>query len=308
MDILTLWLSNKTVQRVLVSIVGLVLIQLATRLAIKFLGQRIVQSDTRYRFRKFISFTGIIVAALFLLTVFSGQLGSFTVAFGIASAGIAFALQEVIASAAGWLASTFIHFYRIGDRVQLGGIKGDVIDIGILRTTLMEIGDWVDADLYNGRIVRVANSFIFKEPVFNYSADFPFLWDELKIPIKYGCDTDLARTILENAMLEIVGDVVPRAKEAWRSMIEKYPLDKERVEPVVTLVTTDNWMEYTARYVVDYRQRRAVKNQLFTRILEETGKTEGRVAIASATFHLVETPPFDVRVHNMSSEDGGNLC
>ncbi|MCB0784290.1 MAG: mechanosensitive ion channel, partial [Flavobacteriales bacterium] len=75
-----------------------------------------------------------------------------------------------------------------GDRVQLGGIKGDVIDIGVLRTTLMELGEWVDGDLYNGRMVLVANSFVFKEPVFNYSADFPFLWDELKVPVQYGAD------------------------------------------------------------------------------------------------------------------------
>ena len=75
-------------------------------------------------------------------------------------------------------------FYKTGDRVQLGGIKGDVMDIGVLRTTVMEIGQWVDGDLYNGRIVLVANSFVFKEPVFNYSGDFPFLWDGIKIPIQ----------------------------------------------------------------------------------------------------------------------------
>jgi len=87
-------------------------------------------------------------------------------------------------------------FYEPGDRVQLGGITGDVIDISILRTTVMEIGGWVKADLYNGRIVRIANSFVFKEPVYNYSADFPFVWDEIVLPIKYGCDHRLAREIL----------------------------------------------------------------------------------------------------------------
>jgi small-conductance mechanosensitive channel len=104
------------------------------------------------------------------------------VAIGVAGAGIAFALQEVIGSVAGWIAISFGGFYRPGDRVQVGGIKGDVIDIGILRTTLMELGEWVNSDLYSGRIVRVANSFVFKQPVFNYSGDFPFLWDELRLP------------------------------------------------------------------------------------------------------------------------------
>ncbi len=97
-----------------------------------------------------------------------------SVALGVPGAGIAFALQEVIASVASWVAVSFGNFYSPGDRVQLGGIKGDVIDVGVLRTTLMEMGEWVNGDLYNGRIVRVANSFVFKEPVYNYSADFPF--------------------------------------------------------------------------------------------------------------------------------------
>ena len=98
-------------------------------------------------------------------------------------------------------------FYEPGDRVQLGGITGDVIDISILRTTVMEIGGWVKADLYNGRIVRIANSFIFKEPVYNYSADFPFVWDEIVLPIKYGCGHRLAREILYRVADEVVGDM-----------------------------------------------------------------------------------------------------
>ena len=103
-----------------------------------------------------------------------------------------FALQEVIMSIAGWIAIVTGDFYKSGDRVMVGGIKGDVIDLGVLRTTVMELGDWVDGDLYNGRIVRIANSFVFKEPVFNYSSDFPFLWDEIKIPIQYGSDHERA--------------------------------------------------------------------------------------------------------------------
>jgi len=81
--------------------------------------------------------------------IFSDKLGNLTVAFGVAGAGIAFALQEVIASIAGWVAVSFSNFYSVGDRVQLGGITGDVIDIGVLRTTLMETGQWVKGDQYN---------------------------------------------------------------------------------------------------------------------------------------------------------------
>lgn len=132
-------------------------------------------TDSRYYARKLITLIGYLVGFVFITIVFKDRLGGLTVAVGVASAGIAFALQEVIVSIAGWIAISFGGFYKPGDRVQLGGIKGDVIDIGILRTTLMELGEWVQSDLYTGRIVRIANSFVFKEPVYNYSGDFPFL-------------------------------------------------------------------------------------------------------------------------------------
>ncbi len=160
----------------------------------------------------------------------------------------------------------------------------------------MEIGEWVKGDLYSGRIVRIANSFVFKEPVFNYSGDFPFLWDEVRVPIKYGSDYRLAREILQRVADEAVGDYAQQAEASWKGMVEKFLIEDASVAPTVTLIANDNWLEFTVRFVVDFKRRRSVKDQLFTRILEEIDKTEGHVAMASATFHLVETPVFDVRL------------
>jgi small-conductance mechanosensitive channel len=295
-DNLIQWLENPNVRGTLISIVGVIIIVILVRLLQRSFDRRIQQSDIRYRVRKLIGLLGYLTAFLYITLVFKDQLGHLTVALGVAGAGIAFALQEVIASIAGWVAISLGHFYQVGDRVLLGGIKGDVVDIGVLRTTLMEIGDWVGSDLYNGRIVRIANSFVFKEPVFNYSGDFPFLWDELTIPVKYGGDRKLAKEIILQVAKEIVGDYALQAYQSWQNMIKKYMLEHETVEPIVTLIANDNWMEYTLRYVVDYKRRRLAKDQLFTRILDEIDKTDGRVAIASTTIHLVETPAFDVRI------------
>lgn len=134
----------------------------------------------------------------------------------VTGAGIAVALQAVIASLAGWVAIAFGRFYSTGDRIQLGGVKGDVIDIGILRTTLMEVGQWVDGDLYNGRIVRIANSFVFKEPVFNYSADFPFLWDEIKLPIRYGSGWAYTSTVLQRHSMRSAANLHCRVRPPGR--------------------------------------------------------------------------------------------
>ncbi|MCB2194184.1 MAG: mechanosensitive ion channel family protein, partial [Deltaproteobacteria bacterium] len=216
--------------------------------------------------------------------------------FGVTGAGNAFALQEVIVSISGWVAMSFGSLYRIGDRIQLGGIKGDVIDIGVLRTTLMECGGWISGDLYNGRIVRVSNSFIFKEPVFNYSADFPFLWDEIIMPVRYGSDYTLARGIFQEVLEEVTGDYASRSKAIWSQMTEKYRIEDLKVDPVVTLITNDNWVEYTLRYVVDYKNRRTTKDMICERVLNRIEGNEGRVKLGSATFELTSLPKLDVKL------------
>ena len=171
------FLFNPTVGKIATVFLGIIIIWLVIKAIQRNLLSKIKGNENRYRAKKFGSFIGYFLSIVLFTVVFSDKLGGLTVALGVAGAGIAFALQEVIASFAGWLAIMFGGFYKTGDRVQLGGIKGDVMDIGVLRTTIMETGEWVDGDLYNGRIVLIANSFVFKAPVFNYSGDFPFLWD-----------------------------------------------------------------------------------------------------------------------------------
>lgn len=292
------WLFDPSIAKFVAALIGVLIVVAVTRFVNRSLSRFVKDSEVRYRSRKFIAFLGYFAAAFVLATVYSDRLGGLTVALGVAGAGIAFALQEVIASFAGWFAISFAGFYRTGDRVQLGGIKGDVIDIGILRTTLMEVGEWVKGDLYSGRVVRIANSFVFKEPVFNYSGDFPFLWDEIIMPVKYGSDRKLARDILERVASEVVGEYAREASKAWHTVTRTFLVEDARVEPSVTLVANDNWLEYTLRYVVDFKLRRTTKDRLFTRLLDEFDQTEGRVGIASMTVHLVETPVIDVRLTN----------
>ncbi|GAB4472571.1 MAG: mechanosensitive ion channel [Anaerolineales bacterium] len=289
-------LDEPFVGKLIAVLLGVFIINLIVQFLQRLVASRVQSKEVRYRIRRGLKFIGYVAAILLLIGVFSNQLSNITVALGVAGAGIAFALQEVIVSVAGWIALSFGQFYTVGDRVQLGGIKGDVIDIGVLRTTIMEVGEWVNGDQYNGRIVRIANSFVFKEPVYNYSADFPFVWDEIVIPIKYGSDHHLARQIILNAANEVVGDYVQQAKNYWNSMTLKYAVENAIVEPLVFLVANDNWLEFTLRYVVEYGKRRGTKDMLFTRIIELISETDGKVSIASATFHLVEAPMLDIHL------------
>ncbi len=286
------WWNDPLVIQLIIAAAGLVVIRLLAALLVRWASRFVKDSQARYRIRKVSALISYLLIILFLAVVFKDRLGGVAIALGVAGVGIAFALQEVVTSIAGWAAINFANFYKTGDRIQLGGIKGDVIDIGILRTTLMELGEWVKSDLYTGRIVRIANSFVFKEPVFNYSGDFPFLWDEITVPVTYASDHRLAREILEKIIHTVIDEYSAYAKHAWKNIVKKYLVEEAMIDPVVTLVCTDNWIEFTVRYISDFKLRRSTKNRLFSLILDEFEATGGRVKIASTTMQLVEPPAF----------------
>lgn len=291
----TQWWNDPLVIQLMIAAAGLVIIRLVAVLLSAWAGRFVKDPQARYRIRKVSALISYLLIILFLAVVFKNRLGGMAIALGVAGAGIAFALQEVIASIAGWAAINFAQFFKTGDRIQLGGIKGDVIDIGILRTTLMEMGEWVKADLPTGRIVRIANSFVFKEPVFNYSGDFPFLWDEIMVPVTYASDHRLAREILEKIIHTVIEGYSDFAKRAWKDIVKKYMVEEAMIDPVVTLRCTDNWIEFTVRYITDYKLRRSTQNRLFGLILDEFEATGGRVKIASATMQLVDSSSLTVK-------------
>ncbi len=287
----------------LAALLGLIAIALLVRGAQTVLVRRLKDNDSRYYARKLVTLVGWLAAILLLTVVFRDRLGGLTVAIGVAGAGIAFALQEVIGSIAGWIAISFGNFYAPGDRVELGGIRGDVIDIGILRTTLMEMGQWVNSDLYTGRVVRIANSFVFKQPVFNYSGDFPFLWDEFRVPVTHASDHRLARQLLEQALAEEVPAAqADAARGAWQHLVRRYLLENASLEPMVSLVITDDWLEFTLRYLVDVKQRRATRDRLSMRILDAFAASGGRVALGSTTVQLVNPDPLPVRLQRQADQ------
>jgi small-conductance mechanosensitive channel len=295
-ETLSALITDPRVQRLVLALLGAVTVIVAFRLFARVLVRRVEDTDTRYRTRKIISAIQYLTVLFVIAVVFKDHLGGLTVAFGVAGAGIAFALQEVIVSVAGWAAVSFGSYYRVGDRVQLGGVVGDVIDIGLLRTTLMECGQWVNGDLYNGRIVRLANSYVFKDPVVNYSADFEFLWDEVTVPISFASDLTLARKLIEETLERVVGEFSKQAKSAWVQMVHKYRIEDARVQPLVTLVFNDNWVEFTARYVVDFQRRRFTKDLIYSGILIAIQETSGKVALGWTSSGIADVPPLRVEM------------
>jgi len=294
-EILSKWIQQQNVERILIILIGIILIVVVSHYLKKIITRKVNDPANKYRSRKAVNiFSYLLIASIFLF-VYSDKLGSIGIALGLAGAGIAFALQEVITSIAGWISIVTTNSIRIGQRVKIGAITGDVIDIGVLKTTIMEVGDWVEGDLYNGRITELSNSFVFKEPLQNYSADYPFLWDEITVPIRTESDFHLARKIFLGVTEEVCGTYTEESQLVWATMTDKYRVEDADVKPLVTLTFDENWITFTIRFVVDYKKRRSTKDRLYTRLLEEIAKYENSIVIASSSLEITNISLKDVK-------------
>jgi small-conductance mechanosensitive channel len=272
--------------------VGVLIIHAAFRVLEQTLPRRFGRADARYKVRKLIVFSGYFSILLFLAILFEDRLGRLSFALGVVGAGVAVALQDVVASIAGAFSIGFSKLYAVGDRVQIGDTQGDVIDIGLLRTTLMETGNWVSRDLYNGRIARIPNSTVLRGSVFNYSQGFRFVWDEINVLFKITSDCQLARAMLLRAANEAIGEYLVEAQSSWKVMSDNYQSANPPLEPTLALVVNAGSLEFTVSYVVDYTKRTARKDQLFTKIVEEVANSNGRLEWASSAV-IPMRPPGD---------------
>ncbi|MFW5659450.1 MAG: mechanosensitive ion channel family protein [Bacteroidota bacterium] len=266
------WMGDPATARWVLVLVGILLIYLFVQITKRLVSRNVHGIDDRHRSRKMVNISGWAMFIVLIAVVFANQLNGLLLTIGVAIGGFVIALQELVASIAGWVMIVAGRTFRAGDRVEMGGVKGDVIDIGFLRTSIMEIEQWVEGDLYNGRIVMVANSQVFKMPLYNYSGDFPYLWDEIKIPVSYGSDYDTATTIFMEIADELTHDVAEDVKKRWEVMHKKYLIYDARTEPVVTLEMLDNWVEFSIRFPVDYNKRRYVRDQYFRAVLKRLGE------------------------------------
>jgi small-conductance mechanosensitive channel len=241
--------------------------------------------------------TFFFAGAVIVLIIWLGVGSNFTVAMGVLGAGIAFASQEVIGSFAGYVNIATGSLYRIGDRVRIGDVVGDVMDISILRTTVMEIGEWVKADQYSGRIVTIANRAVFAAPVFNYTQHWHYLWDEIMIPITYASDWRQAGEIMLAHGRTYSVHLQEQAHAELLDMVDQYMIYDTPVEPTLYVVMTDNWIELTLRYIVEARERRTVKGQLHQELLQHF-ESEPKITVASATFEIVGLPQVQIDVQD----------
>jgi hypothetical protein len=218
-------------------------------------------------------------------------------ALGILGAGLAIASQEMVGSLVAGLNIWLGNIYRVGDRVRIGDVVGDVMDISLLRTTVMEVGEWVKSDQYTGRVVTVANRQVWVNSVYNFTQHWGYLWDEITLPITYESDWQRATELMLEHGQTYTAELQADAESKLSRLVDRYPLKDTKVEPTLYLAMTDNWIEMTLRFVVDAQERRAVKGQLHQDLLQHF-QAEENISVASMTIEIVGFPPLQVDQRN----------
>ena len=248
-------------------------------------GRKVRDAKVRYSFRKTTQILFAIVSFIVVLRVWVPNPQALLVAYGLVAAGVAVALQDVFKNFAGALAIFMSGIYRVGDRVEVDSRYGDVIDIGLFYTTLIELREWVDGDQTTGRITTLPNGLVLSSPVHNYTKDHNFIWDEISLPVTYGSDWKKAVEIVQKVVRDKTAEITKRAEQEISRLEEKYYLSKRNIEPTIFVTPTDNWIMLRIRYVVAVRDRRLTQNELFALILEQLQKTPD-ITIASQTLTL----------------------
>lgn len=278
------------------------LLRWLTGLVISRVDQSSIQ--TRFWTRQAISLVTAIVLIVGLVSIWFNEPARLATAFGLMSAGLAFALQQVITAIAGYFVILRGSTFNVGDRITMGGVRGDVIRLGFIQTTIMEMGQpqavqgadpamWVRSRQFTGRIVTVSNAKIFTEPVFNYSRDFPFIWEEMSIPISFKADRQRAEEILLEAATRHALDINAMAPQAKEDLQQRFGVEPIDLDPAVYLRITDNWIELSVRFIVPTHRIRAVKDAMSRFIVQELDTAD--IGIASATYDIVGFPSVEIR-------------
>lgn len=250
----------------------------------RFLAERFPGDSNQLRtLRSIIDWVILGTGVALVFAIWIQQSADLAVAVGLVAAGLAFALQEVIGSIAGWISITLGKPFVRGDRIEVGGIHGDVVDISMLRTTLMETGNWLGGQQNTGRFVTLSNAFLFKEPLFNYSRLTTYVWDEVRASIPYGQDWAKAKEIMLSAVREHADyqALVPSAESQRASVRRELAISLSALDPRVFVRMADSWIEVGVVYPVEYNRRRSFRSDISETILRNL-QAEG-IAIAFPT-------------------------
>lgn len=270
--------------------VGIILLLWLIRFfSVRILQRNVENKKTVYKWRKNITYLTFLVGALILAQVWFSALGELGTFLGLLSAGIAIALKDPVTDMAGWLFLIWRKPFDVGDRIEVGATKGDVIDIRVFKFTLLEIGNWVDADQSTGRVIHIPNHKIFTDDIANYTSDFEWVWNEMGVLVTFESDWKKAKNILQDIADEVCKEFVDQAREEVKKAEKSYLIQYRYLTPIVYTGVKDSGINLTIRYLSNPRTRRSISQMLWENILE-TFEQHDDIDFAYPTIRYYDNP------------------
>jgi small-conductance mechanosensitive channel len=270
----TVELSPEMQSKVLISIVTIFIVLVLRQLILKIVFKNFEDVRVHYRWRKSSAYIAFFFVVLVLGRVWFEGFQSIATFLGLLLAGVAIALKDLFVNLAGWIFIIWRRPFEVGDRIQIGNQSGDVIDIRIFQFTLMEIGNWVDADQSTGRVIHIPNGKVFTEPQANYHKGFQYIWNEIPVLVTFESNWEKAKAILQEIGIRHAEHLSPHAEERIREASRKFMIFYTKLSPTVYTSVKDCGVLLTIRYICEPRRRRDSEQGIWENILKEFSKYE----------------------------------
>jgi len=246
---------------------------------IHFVVIRIVYRQTerdtvRYKWRKNLAYVLSFLGFLMVGRIWFQGMGSLATFLGLLSAGLAIALRDPVTDMAGWLFLMWRKPFDVGDRIQIGDNRGDVIDIRFFKFTILEIGNWVQADQSTGRVIHIPNHLILGETIANYTSDFNFIWNEIAIVVTFESDWKRAKSLITEIVQSHSEDYVADAEQQVRRAKKSYLIQYKNLTPIVYTEVVEVGVKLTIRHLSNARSRRGLNQLIWEDVLERFAKEE----------------------------------
>ncbi len=259
--------TPETTQRLFATAAAILAVILIRALILRVINRNVEDARALYRWRKAISYIAFGIALAIAMRVWFPGLRGVSTFLGLLSAGLAIALRDPIVNLAGWAFILWRKPFEVGDRIQIGDHAGDVIDVRIFQFTLMEIGNWVDADQSTGRVIHVPNGKVFTDTTANYTKGFQHIWNEIPVLVTFESDWEKAKAILIDIANRRAESLSSTAQQRLRKAAQKYMIFYSNLTPVVYTSVVDSGVLLTIRYLTAPRQRRGSSEAIWEEIL-----------------------------------------
>ena len=264
------------------TILGIILIVYLRRTIISLFISRLDDNKTRYYWQRVATYVSFAFSIIIIGQIWLDGIGSIVTYLGLVSAGIAIALKDPLTNITGWIFILWNRPLDAGDRIQLGEHSGDVIDINFFNFTVMEIGNWVDADENTGRIIHIPNGKIFTETLANYGKGFEYIFNEIPVLITFESDWEEAKKILEKIAKDFGDDATKSAEKKIKKASQKFLIGKQKLHSSVYTKVADSGVLLTIRYLCMPKNRRETEQKIWENILKEFSKVNN-IALAYPT-------------------------